>query len=161
MELPRGLQIEFSKAIQSVAEDTGTEIEPEEMWSRFEEVYLPVEHGVVVRRHEISVSDHETRFAGDIEVDGVAHELTSRGSGPIECFVAALGEVTGVSFDVVDYVEHARGEGSRAEAVAYVACRNDAGHVVWGVGIDENVLTASFQAVVRAVGRLVAKDTDK
>jgi 2-isopropylmalate synthase len=154
--LPRGLQIEFSKLVQGVTEDTGTEIEPAAMWEAFAQRYLPATSRIEVRRHDTAVDDGRTHLTGAVTVDGVTHELDATGTGPIGCFVAALGELVGIDFDVVDYVEHARGAGATAEAVAYVAVRSPGRPTTWGVGTDANVITAGLQAVARVVERWLA-----
>jgi 2-isopropylmalate synthase len=157
LSLPRGLQIEFSKVIQGVAEDTGTEVEPTEMWRAFSETYLTEQSSVRVTGHDIATHAGRTRLQGTVVVDGVEHPVDATASGPIDAFVQTLRAVTGLDLDVRDYVEHARSEGAGAEAVAYVAVRvggSDGVPVVrWGVGIDEDVVSASLSAVARAVSR--------
>jgi 2-isopropylmalate synthase len=157
LSLPRGLQIEFSRVIQGVAEDTGTEVDPAEIWRTFSETYLPPEPRITVGGHDIATHAGRTRLQGTVVVDGVEHAVEATANGPIGAFVQALAGLTGLDLDVRDYVEHARSEGAGAEAVAYVAVRigtPGAGPVVrWGVGIDDDVMSASLQAVARAVSR--------
>jgi 2-isopropylmalate synthase len=150
LSLPRGLQIEFSKVIQGHSEGTGTEVDPEVMWSTFEDRYLVAHDRITVVDHAIAVVKGETRLTGTVVVDGAEHAMDEVGTGPIGCLVAALARITGADVDVVDYVEHARSAGVGAEAVAYVACRRD-GEVRWGVGVDASVITAGFAAVSRVV----------
>jgi 2-isopropylmalate synthase len=157
LTLPRGLQIEFSRVVQGVAEDTGTEVEPAELWRAFTDTYLPATSRIAVTGHDIATHERRTRLSGTVEIDGVAHAVDTTAAGPIEAFVQALGELTGLDLDVRDYVEHARSEGAGAEAVAYVALRVAAPGAApvlrWGVGIDEDVVTASLRAVARAAAR--------
>jgi 2-isopropylmalate synthase len=158
LTLPRGLQIEFSKVIQGVAEDTGTEVDPAEMWRAFSETYLTEQSSLTIAGHDLATHAGRTRLQATVVVDGVEQAVDTTASGPIEAFVQALRHITGLDLDVREYVEHARSEGAGAEAVAYVAVRvgaaaGQAPVVRWGVGIDEDVVSASLHAVARAVSR--------
>ncbi len=150
--LPRGLQIEFAQTVQGVVEDTGTEIEPATMWSTFVERYL-FPPRVEVVEHRITEDGSGARLEATVVVDGERRTITGSGHGPIECFVSGLAAMAGVTIDVLDYVEHARTEGSGSEAVAYVAVRGPGGGVCWGVGVHDSVMTAGLQAVCRATQR--------
>jgi 2-isopropylmalate synthase len=160
-DLPRRLQIEFSKTIQNITEDTGTEINPGVMWDRFQEVYLPPAPGFVLRSHELntSASDGEGRtiIQAQVEVDGAACSLRGEGDGPVEAFVAALiaqfGDRVGSDFDVLDYAEHAIGKGANTMAVAYLETVRADGDIKWGVGLSPNITTASLRAVLAAFER--------
>jgi len=87
----------------------------------------------------------------DITLDGSERTLTGTGNGPIAAFVQALGEV-GIDVRVLDYAEHAMSAGGDAKAAAYVECAVG-DRVLWGVGVDPNIVTASLKAVVSAVNR--------
>ncbi|MCU1344211.1 MAG: 2-isopropylmalate synthase [Acidimicrobiia bacterium] len=150
MILPRRLQIEFSKAVQTVSEDTGTEISPAEMWTIFTREYLPEEPRVTLRSQEIRMNGERASITAQVVVDGVARTLTGEGNGPIDAFVHAVAEELGVKVDVVDYHEHSASRGSDATAVAYVETQSPDGQLRWGVGIDPNILTASLKAVLSA-----------
>jgi 2-isopropylmalate synthase len=154
-DLPRRLQIEFSKTIQAITEDSGTEISPNAMWDAFQTSYLPAEPAIELRTHELA-----TKAGGDITtitaqlvVDGVACTVQGEGNGPIDAFVHAVRDGLGHTIDVVDYAEHAIGSGADAAAVAYVETTDDSGVLRWGVGTDPNIITASLRAVLCAVRR--------
>ncbi len=152
--LPRRLQIEFSRHIQTIAEDTGSEVSPAELWQTFNEVYLPEDPALVLRSHETSNDeDGVTTISAQLLVDGEPVTVTGEGNGPIAAFVDALARGTGIELDVVDYSEHAMGAGSDATAVAYVEARDPDGRVRWGIGVNPNISTASLQAVLRAAER--------
>jgi 2-isopropylmalate synthase len=152
--LPRRLQIEFSKTIQSVAEDTGTEITPTAMWDEFRAMYLPEEPALVLRSHELASRDEDvTTITAQVTVDGEAHTVTGSGNGPIAAFVDAVRSGLGITIDVVDYHEHSMGRGADATAVAYVETVDDANSTRWGIGIDRNIITASLRAVLNAAER--------
>jgi 2-isopropylmalate synthase len=157
-DLPRRLQIEFSKVIQHHTEDTGTEISPGIMWDTFQAEYLPDAPRLKLRTHELHTSSSEgegrTKITAQLAVDGEAVTVQGEGDGPVEAFVSAIaGHFGDTDFDVVDYSEHAIGRGSNAQAVAYVETVGPDGEVKWGIGQNPNITTASLDAVLHAFER--------
>jgi 2-isopropylmalate synthase len=154
-DLPRRLQIEFSKTIQAITEDTGTEIAPGAMWDAFEREYLPAEPSVVLVSHELASGSANdlTRITAQLDVDGQRVTVVGEGNGPIAAFVHGLQAAMALELDVVDYAEHATGSGADATAVAYVETVDGEGTPRWGVGVHPNIITASLQAVAGAVDR--------
>ena len=154
-DLPRRLQIEFSKTIQAITEDSGTEISPAAMWDAFRTVYLPVAPAWELRGQDLVSGDggDGTRITAQLVVDGVPRTVTGAGNGPIAAFVDALRSGLGVEMDVVDYAEHALGQGADASAVAYVETIARDGSLWWGVGTHPNIITASLRAVLSALAR--------
>ena len=154
-DLPRRLQIEFSKTIQAITEDTGTEISPADMWRAFSGEYLPDKSKVELRGHELVSGDgsDSTRIVAHLVVDGAARSVSGTGNGPIAAFVDALRRELGAEVDVVDYAEHALGQGADATAVAYVETLAADGTLRWGAGVHANIITASLRAVLSALGR--------
>jgi len=160
LDLPRRLQIEFSRTIQTITEDTGTEITPAAMWETFQDVYLPAEPAVQLVSQETTTSDGVARVTAQVLVDGEHRTVTGEGNGPIAAFVHGLRSALDVDVDVVDYAEHAVSAGADATAVAYVESVGPNG-TAWGVGLDPSILTASLKAVLSAVNRhLRAGDAD-
>ena len=155
-DLPRRLQIEFSKTIQHITEDSGTEISPTVMWEAFSTEYLPSEPSMRLRSHELHTNTSEgrgrTTISAQLEVDGNAVTVRGEGDGPVEAFVSGLRAEWPGDFDVLDYSEHAIGRGSDAEAVAYVESSSGS-EVRWGIGTDPNITTASLRAVLSAFER--------
>ncbi len=152
-DLPRRLQIEFSRAIQTITEDTGTEISPTEMWARFSEEYLPESPSITLVGHEVTTSDAGATVTAQLMVEGEHVTVTGAGNGPIAAFVHALQKDLAIDVEVVDYAEHAITAGSDASAAAYVEARSEDG-IRWGVGLDGSILAASLKAVLGAVNRL-------
>jgi 2-isopropylmalate synthase len=151
-DLPRRLQIEFSKTIQHLTEDLGTEISPVVMWEAFQSEYLDAEPRFRLLSHE-SRSDSatgRTTMTAQLTVDGAPQTISGEGNGPIDAFVRALRAGVGATLDVTDYAEHAIGTGSEATAVAYVETTSPGRGVLWGVGTDPNTSTASLRAVLNA-----------
>jgi len=154
LDLPRRLQIELSKAIQTITEDTGTEISPAALWSTFTAEYLPEAPALRLLSFETTTNDDGAIVTAQI-VTGEDHKtLHGEGTGPIAAFVHALRACFGVEIEVVDYAEHAITAGTDAQAVAYVEMRDADGNVRWGIGMHESILTASLQAVLGAFSRL-------
>jgi 2-isopropylmalate synthase len=154
-DLPRRLQIEFSKTIQTITEDSGTEISPADMWKAFKTAYLPERPTHELRGHEL-VSDtgsETTRITAQLVVSGTPQTVTGTGNGPIAAFVDALRNGLGVTIDVVDYAEHAVGQGADATAAAYLETIGEDGTLRWGVGVHQNIITASLRAVLSALAR--------
>jgi 2-isopropylmalate synthase len=162
LDLPRRMQIEFSKIIQAKTDAEGGEITPQDIWSVFQDEYLPSPDspgspgsgwGRVQLRSGQTTTDIDGRDALTVEavVDGVETVLTGTGNGPISAFFAALAE-TGVDARLLDYQEHTMSEGASALAASYIECAID-GKVMWGIGIDANTTRASLKAVVSAVNR--------
>jgi 2-isopropylmalate synthase len=153
-DLPRRLQVEFSKTIQHITEDSGTEISPVVMWDAFQAEYLGDEPTYRLTSHELrSSSEGRTEITAQLVVDGAPLTVTGAGNGPIDAFVHALRAGLGTDLDVLDYAEHAMGQGSEATAVAYVetrASRGDSASVLWGVGTDPSTITAALRAVLNA-----------
>jgi 2-isopropylmalate synthase len=151
LDLPRRLQIEFSKTIQTIAEDTGTEISPDELWNAFRAVYLPENPSIQLLHHEVSEGDRGAEITAHLLVDGERVVVTGAGNGPIAAFIDALERSLGLSVDVVDYAEHALSAGHEASAAAYVELTDGHKAVHWGVGIDKSISSASLKAVVSAI----------
>ena len=152
LDLPRRAQIEFSRVIQQRTDTEGGEISPEEIWSVFRAEYLDRETPLKLNSvHTSSAAGEKDQLTVGVYVDGERRELTGSGNGPIAAFVNAIAEV-GHDVRVLDYAEHALSSGGDAIAAAYVECAiND--QILWGVGLDANIVTASLKAVISAVNR--------
>jgi 2-isopropylmalate synthase len=156
LDLPRRLQIEFSAVIQQHTDDEGGEVTAAQMWSAFSHEYLPDldapwgRFGLAGHRHTAGADQHDEMVV-DLVDGGVPVTLQGRGNGPIAAFVDALHAVD-VDVRVLDYAEHALSAGGDARAAAYVECAVG-DRILWGVGIDANIVTASLRAVVSAVNR--------
>jgi 2-isopropylmalate synthase len=154
LELPRRAQIEFSRTIQARTDAEGGEVTPDEIWAAFRAEYLdrtsPLRLDSV---HTSSAAGERDALTVGVEVDGELRRLEGTGNGPIAAFVTAL---NGLEHDldvrVLDYHEHALSAGGDAIAAAYVEC-TVGDEVVWGVGLDANIVTASLRAVLSAVNR--------
>jgi 2-isopropylmalate synthase len=153
LDLPRSLQVEFSKRVQEVTEASGTVIRPEEMWEVFSDTYLPGDSGIRLIGSEVSTGGGRTNVTAQLLVDGHHRTVAGEGNGPIDALVSALRDGFGIELEVKDYSEHALTAGSGASAVAYVETQGPDGTTWWGVGMDSSILDASLAAVVSAANR--------
>ncbi|RMI40932.1 2-isopropylmalate synthase [Streptomyces triticirhizae] len=161
LDLPRRMQVEFSKIIQERTDAEGGELSPAAIWGIFSDEYLPQETGapgwgrIALRdAHTTSTRDGEDALTVEALVDGAETTLTGTGNGPIAAFFDALAGTGVVDTDIrlLDYVEHTMSEGAGSQAAAYIECAVG-DRVLWGVGIDANIVRASLKAVVSAVNR--------
>jgi 2-isopropylmalate synthase len=158
LDLPRRLQIEFSKIVQGKTEAQGGEVSADELWAIFEDEYLPTDGAPWGRFRlkglsQTSVMNQDVQLTVVITDRGQEVELSGHGNGPIAAFCNIL-QNYGVDVRVLDFHEHALSAGGDASAAAYLECAIG-GDVYWGVGVDPNTTTASLKAVVSAINRAI------
>jgi 2-isopropylmalate synthase len=164
LELPRRLQIEFSGVVQRGVDSDGGEVSPAALWSAFRDEYLPVTRAEatatnceqwgrfsLLRMRSDSTVDVADTISVALTDNGQEMTIEGIGNGPIAAFVAALATLD-VDVRVLDYAEHALSSGGDATAAAYVECTLG-DRVLWGVGLDANIVIASLKAVISAVNR--------
>ncbi len=157
LKLPKALQADFSKHVQRVADREARELNAADIWDTFRRAYhvqTDGKHFQLVDYAESRAADGTRIFTGTIAVGGVSQTVSGRGNGLISSVVTTIEENFGLSLEVVDYSEHALGTGRDANAAAYLECRDAEGDTVWGVGIDEDVATASVRAVLSAANAM-------
>ncbi len=158
LDLPRGLQVDFSRKIQQVTEDTGTEITSYEIHRRFMAEYVePEQPSVEIVGHRATSDTLDTgltQIEAKLLVDGEEMMVAGEGNGPIDAFVHALQSEGLFEGKIADYTEHTMGTGSDATAAAYVSIDHDTRDVVWGVGLHESIVSASLRAIVSAVNSM-------
>ncbi|NKY40841.1 2-isopropylmalate synthase [Cellulomonas septica] len=160
LDLPRRLQIEFSQVVQKHTDEHGTEVTADELWRIFEDEYLPVEPGSATPpwgrlklrgTRATSSEDGPDSLVVDLVDRGEVRTHEGSGNGPVAAFVDVLRGI-GVDVAVLDYAEHALSAGGDASAAAYVECAIG-DQILWGVGIDPSITTASLKAIISAVNR--------
>lgn len=175
LDLPRGLQVAFSKIVQKRADAIGRELLPREIQTLFEDAYhLKGSQRIVLLDYDMTADrtdspervegtrtkrnvDYKRLFHGVVEVDGTEHAIKGTGNGPVSSLGDALRSL-GISLEVVDYKEHAIGKGSSTKAVAYMECSTGSSQEkVWGVGIDNDVTQASMMALLHAASSVSSK----
>jgi len=158
LDLPRKLQIEFSRVVQNHTDSQGGEVTSEELWRIFQDEYLPAkEDHNKWGRFELKRMRTASEMDGNVQLDVVLRDFdgelaaTGSGNGPISAFLAVLAE-RGLQIRLLDYVEHTLSAGGDALAAAYIELEVD-GKTLWGVGIDGDIATASLKALISAVNR--------
>jgi len=157
LQLPRRLQIEFSQIVQQEMDSLGTEFTAADLWKIFRK-----EFGMDVAQapqYRLAEEDGVVTLSAKLNWDGKERVLEAQAAGPIDAFVQALSQSLGRQVRVMNYSEHAVGEGANAQAVAYVEVRVDDSHTVFGVGMDANILSASIRAILSGLRRAPAKQT--
>jgi 2-isopropylmalate synthase len=152
LDLPRGLQVEFSKHVQAWTDRTGKEASSADIWTMFQETYLADDRLALV--DYVTVPKGGVRaLTATVRENGADRIVEGRGSGPVDAFVDALREAGIAALEVQDYREHALGAGASARAAAYVEAKLADGRTLYGVGIDRNIVAASLRAVASAAAR--------
>jgi len=153
-ELPRWLQIEFSRVVQRITENSGQEITPDEIWNLFESHYL--EAGAVVRLDDFNIQKHQGRetFKATIDYADRKISLDGEGDGVLGAFAMGLKQALQIEFEILEYGEHAFGQGVDAEAVTYIQLKVGADRYS-GVAISKDIIASSLDALMGAVSRML------
>jgi 2-isopropylmalate synthase len=159
LDLPRGLQVEFSKIAQARMDEEGKELTSDDIWSLFQKTYYLTDAPMTLVKQQLAPTGPENRelIAKVRKADGTMLTLEGEGNGPIDAFVDALQKGLGVTFSFLDYHEHAVGRGANATAASYVEIQDAEGRVVFGVGMDPSIVTASLKAILSAAQRMMAR----
>jgi len=152
-QLPRWLQIEFSRTVQKAAEISGQEISPDQIWELFKTEYLDLSSPLLLKSFSIEKSDHET-ISGTIQLDNQEFEIRGEGAGMLEAFVDGLESTFDMELQVLEYGEHALSQSSTADAVTYLQLKHD-GNRFTGIAIDEDIVTSSVNALLNAVSQVL------
>ncbi len=158
LNLPRNLQVEFSKDIQAITDAEGKELSAKRIYERFREVYVDQPEGRLKFVDHQTYPDTESKGRRVVEAtildDGKEMVIKGSGNGPIDGFVDALSRHVGVALSVRDYSEHSIQHGSNAAAICYMEMEHPGG-VIFGAGINTNIVAASLEAVVSAANRII------
>ncbi len=160
LQLPRRLQIEFSRVVQQVADESRKEIAAHDIYRIFQQAYLDAASPYAYGTHRMTDTPGQSGMVtiqAELRHAGRAIIVAGTGNGPIDAFVQSLG-AAGLDLRLMDYHEHATGGGADAMAVCYVELRVGDNPTLFGVGMDANIVTASFKAVLCAVNRQLAFD---
>ena len=162
LDLPRKLQIEFSRVVQGLTDSEGGEVSSEKLWEIFQDEYLPApieKSELKWGRFELKRMKTESEMDGEVKLQIVLRdgdkevEASGTGNGPISAFLAILG-AQGVETRLLDYIEHTMSAGGDAQAASYIEL-DVAGKTLWGVGIDSDIATSSLKAVISGVNRAI------
>ena len=158
LSMPRRLQIEFSQVIQKIADESGKEISPSDVWDNFQTTYLNESGSYEFVDHNInSKANKEGSQTDEIEINLKVNDeiisITGTGNGPIDAMVNSIKDYLKLDIKISDYHQHAISAGSDAKAVAYSELLLN-GKSVWGVGIHQNTVIAGFESVISGLNRL-------
>ena len=158
LSMPRRLQIEFSQVIQKIADESGKEISPSDIWDNFQETYLNSSGSYEFIEHHINSSSNKDGTQSDEITIGLKHNtdvvsIEGRGNGPIDAMIDAIKKSFDLEIKISDYHQHAISSGSDAKAVAYseLVLGNES---VWGVGMHQNTVIAGLLSVISGLNRL-------
>jgi 2-isopropylmalate synthase len=155
LQLPRRLQIEFSTAVQKVSDVTGKEVKSGDIVKLFQEEYFAITTPISYRSSKFSEQDdtHQVDIVIHAQHQNKTVQISGSGNGPIDAAAHAISQFTQCDISVIDYHEHAIGEGSDVAAVCYVEVKVSNGKPVFGVGQDRNIITAAIKALINGVNR--------
>lgn len=154
-KLPKPMHKEFADVIQKIAEKQG-EVAPATILEVFEREYLTLKTPYeFLRARAEDHGENDTKVELSFIFEGVLHTVTAIGNGPLDAVKSAMQETVGVNVSILDYTQHALGEGSHAKAAAYICMRDEkTGNVTHGVGVSSNITRAGMRAVFSALNRL-------
>ena len=152
LELPRALQVEFSRIVQDWTDRTGKEASSSDIWAMFCQTYLG-EGEIDLVEYRVFPDAHGRTINATIMDRGNERIIEGHGSGPLDAFADALRGAEIGDISILTYHEHALGAGSNAKAAAYVEARLLDGRTIFGVGIDRDIVSASLRAVTSIAGR--------
>ena len=153
-ELPRWLQIEFSRVVQRYTEQSGQEIHPDQIWNLFNRHYLSNEKALSIENFSIEKRDGRETFAASIDYLGKPLEISGEGDGVLDAFVEAMTVAMKQDFEIMEYGEHALGQGADAEAVTYIQIKSN-GQRYSGVAISKDIIASSLNAFIGAASQLL------
>ncbi|MBC9252031.1 2-isopropylmalate synthase [Pseudomonas alcaligenes] len=153
ISLPRRMQIEFSQVVQKETDRLGLEMTAAQIYSLLENEYLKANSPYVLKSHRLQEENGICNVDVDVTFNGELRRKHGTGKGPLEALVAALP----LSVEIMDYHEHAISAGTNAQAVAYIEVRLNGGRPLHGIGIDENLTTATFRALFSALNRAMSQ----
>jgi len=158
LELPRRLQIEFSRIVQRATDASGKEAGTAEIYQLFQQTYLGATQPLVCHQIEQHSIDDQVTVTLDVEMAGQERRCRGQGTGPVSAAVAALQPLFNEPIVIVNYHEHAASGGAGSEAVCYIELRLGDAEPVFGVGRDINIVAAAIHALVSGINRACAVD---
>jgi len=155
-ELPRWLQIEFSRVVQQVTEVSGQEIQPDAIWELFNQHYLNSDKVISLEDFSIEKAEGRETFNAKIDYFGKELAISGEGDGVLNAFVIGLKEAIKIDFEIMEYGEHALGQGADAEAVTYIQLKCE-GRRYSGVAISKDIIASSLNAFMGAASQLLSE----
>lgn len=156
-ELPRELLPQLGKAVQEYTDHAGREINSQELYEVFQKEFFNQDGPYRLCGYWPNPDKDDPSMVHGrlvLEIDGQRVEAEADGNGPVSAFVHAARKLTGVKFSVESYSEQAIGKGEDARAAAYVPLQLEGGKVVYGAGMDTNIIQAAVRAIVAGLNRI-------
>lgn len=151
--LPAKMREDFGYTVKSVSDHLHKELQPDEVFNIFKETYVNIDTKIkLIEAHYVQRGGIEATVT--IETDGIKKVITRNGNGRLDAVSNALKENLGLDYNITTYTEHALEQGSNSKAVAYVGITLKDGKVIWGTGIDDDIMSASVNALVSAINRI-------
>ena len=155
-QLPRWLQIEFSRVVQKKTEDSGGEINPDQIWDLFDKYYLESEKVISLENFKLEKQEGREFFTAQIDYFGKEIPISGQGDGILDALVEALKGSINIDLEIMEYGEHALGQGADAEAVTYIQIRYEDKRYS-GVAISKDIVTSSINAFMGAASQLLSE----
>ena len=155
-QLPRWLQIEFSRVVQKKTEDSGGEINPDQIWDLFNKYYLESEKVISLENFKLEKQEGREFFTAQIDYFGKEIPISGQGDGILDALVEALKGSINIDLEIMEYGEHALGQGADAEAVTYIQIRYEDKRYS-GVAISKDIVTSSINAFMGAASQLLSE----
>ena len=155
-QLPRWLQIEFSRVVQKKTEDSGGEINPDQIWDLFNKYYLESEKVISLENFKLEKQEGREFFTAQIDYFGKEIPIRGQGDGILDALVEALKGSINIDLEIMEYGEHALGQGADAEAVTYIQIRYEDKRYS-GVAISKDIVTSSINAFMGAASQLLSE----
>nr|WP_314566007.1 2-isopropylmalate synthase [uncultured Pseudomonas sp.] len=153
ISLPRRMQIEFSQVVQRETDRLGLEMSAAQIHALLEQEYLQAKSPYALVSHKLREEDGTSTVDIKVAVEGRTEHWHGTAKGPLEALVASLPQAV----EIMDYHEHSIGAGANAKAASYIEVRLEGQRPLHGIGIDENITTASFRALLSALNRAVTQ----
>ena len=155
-QLPRWLQIEFSRVVQQKTEDSGGEINPDQIWELFNKHYLESKKVISLENFKFEKQEGREFFTAQIDYFGKEISISGQGDGILDALVEALKNSINIDIEIMEYGEHALGQGADAEAVTYIQIRYEDQRYS-GVAISKDIVASSIDAFMGAASQLLNK----
>ncbi|MEG3765865.1 2-isopropylmalate synthase [Alteromonas sp. 14N.309.X.WAT.G.H12] len=158
LQLPRKLQIEFSRIVQQHNDTTGKEMNASDIVALFEQTYLTAPQGIEYGVSQLQTSDDKQQhIAIDVIIDGEPVTLSGVGNGPIDAAANAISKLVGETVEIINYHEHSLGEGAGVSAVCYLEMKTATQGTRFGVAKDSNIMTAALKAMFSGIGSAITQ----
>ncbi len=161
LSVPRNMLISFTTLIKSISDKKTRALEPEEIYDEFCKEFVNLDTPIKLLQYRVAINGDQTVLDAEIMYRNTVTGVHSVGNGPLDAMNSALQNLTGHTFDIDAYSEHALTKSASSKAVSYICLSDERNHHRWGAGIHANISTASIQALISAVNKLILRRSSK